>query len=158
MSEQSVSRAAEARREKDHEASRKVTSKVKSFKPKPSDGFTRADQHGTVQGPNLGSNRNNPDRVVSSREKVGNIQVEAHGVSNPDFTSDQFVRKHEQAPVVEKGAIDNRRTVKSSVTLGRHVQSDPGFKIAERRNAAVVGNRNSTAKQFDDRRKKSSSV
>ncbi len=74
------------------------------------------------------------------------------------YTKEQFERKHEPAPVVEKGAIDNRRTVKSGVTLGRHVQSDPGFKIAERRKAAVVSNRKSTEKQFDDRRKGTSSV
>jgi hypothetical protein len=158
MSEKSVSREAESVREQTHEASRKKTSKIKSFKPKPSDSFTRADQHATVTGPNLGSNRNNPDRVVSNRERVVHIVVEAHGVSNPETTPEQFERAHEKAPVATEGSIDNRKVVRSSVTLGRHVTSDNGFQIAQRRNAAVVGNRNSTAKQFDARRKRSSSV
>lgn len=69
---------------------------------------------------------------------------------------EQFDRKHEPAPVVEDGAIDNRKTAESKATLGRHVQSDEGFKIAERRSASVAANRKETEKVFADRRKKSS--
>ena len=155
MSE-SVSKAAERSRESDWEKSRKKTSKVSKLKPKPMDGAgAREEQRRTSVGEgqlNLGSNRNMGRKHESEDAPVHEPQ------GGFGYTEDQTVRSHSQAPVVEKGAIDNRRTVKSSVTLGRHVQSDPGFKIAERRNVAVVGNRNSTAKQFDDRRKKSSSV
>ena len=95
MSEKSVSRIAEERRERDHESNRQKTSKVKSFKPKPSDSFTRVDQHASFKGLNLGSNRNaEGTRQVTNRERVGNIQVEAHGAS-PEFAPDQFERSHE---------------------------------------------------------------
>jgi hypothetical protein len=156
--EQSVSRVAEARREKDHEASRKATSKVKSFKPKPSDSFTRADQHATVTGPNLGSNRNNPDRVVSNREKVGNIVVEAHGVPNPDTTPEQFERRHEDVDSGSKSGGHKPREVKDSSVAERHVQGEPGFVEAGRRSAAVQSRRRETEKVFDSHRKKYSSV
>jgi hypothetical protein len=68
---------------------------------------------------------------------------------------EQFDRKHEPAPVVEDGAIDSRK-VKESAVAERHVQSDEGFKIAERRSASVAQNRKETEKVFADRRKKSS--
>ena len=56
----SVSREAENRREKDQESSRKKTSVIKALgKRKPSDHFTRADQHASAPiDQNLGSNRN----------------------------------------------------------------------------------------------------
>ena len=55
----SVSRVAEERREKDHEANRKSSSTVKTLDSRPSDHFTRADRHASVksagpQGPNAG--------------------------------------------------------------------------------------------------------
>ena len=154
--EQSVSRVAEARREKDHGADRKVTSKVKSLKSKPSDSFTRADQHATVEGPNFGSNRNNPDRVVSNREKVGNIVVEAHGVPNPETTPEQFERRHEDVDSDSKLGGRKPREVKESAAAERHVQGEPGFVEAGRRSAAVQSRRRETEKVFADRRKKSS--
>src|SRR6266404_4684193 len=120
--------------EKDREKNRKKTSPVRGSVQNPNTNCGREDQRETSVGegnPNLGSNRNNPDRVVSNRERVGHIVVEAHGVTNPDFTLDQTKRSHSQAPVVEKGTPDNRKTVKSGATLGRHVQSDDGFKIAD---------------------------
>ena len=146
--------------EQAREKNRKKTSPVKGSVQNPNTNCGRAEQRerSVGEGPNLGSNRNNPDRVVSNREKVGNIVVEAHGVPNPDTTPEQFERAHEKAPVASEGSIDNRKTVKSGATLGRHVTSDEGFQIAKRRNASVVGNRKSTEKQFDDRRKRSSSV
>jgi hypothetical protein len=151
MSEQSVSRAEESRREKNHESSRKKTSIVKALKPKSSDSFTRADQHATVVGPNEGSNKN------FGRAHESESAPEHKPQGGFGYTKPQFQRRHEQAPSVEDGAIDNRK-VRESAVAERHVQSDDGFKIAERRNAAVVGNRKSTAKTFDERRKKSSSV
>jgi|SRR5882724_9687077 len=140
--------------EKDREKNRKKTSPVRGSVQNANTNCGREEQRQTSvgEGPNLGSNRNMGRKHESEDAPVHEPQ------GGFGYTEDQTVRSHSQAPVVEKGAIDNRRTVKSSVTLGRHVQSDPGFKIAERRNVAVVGNRNSTAKQFDDRRKKSSSV
>jgi hypothetical protein len=158
MSEQSVSRVAEARREKDHESNRKATSKIKSFVPKKSDSFTRADQHATVQGPNLGSNRNNPDRVVSNREKVDTLEVEAHGVTNPDFTPDEFERTHADVDSESKLGGHKQREVKESSAAERHVTGEPGFIEASRRSASVAQNRKETEKAFDDRRKRYSSV
>ena len=51
--------------------------------------------------------------------------------------------------------IDNRKVGESAVAE-RHVRSDDGFKIAERRSASVAANRRETEKVFADRRKKSS--
>src|SRR5438552_1703154 len=95
MSEKSVSQIANERREKDHEASRKSVSPNKGKTQNPNTNCGRAEQRerSVGEGPNLGSNRNNPDRVLSNREKVGNIVVEAHGV-NPDTTPEQFERSH----------------------------------------------------------------
>jgi hypothetical protein len=154
MSEKSVSQIANERREKDHESSRKSLSPNKGKALNPNTNWGRDEQRRTSVGeePNLGSNRN------MGRKHESEDAPEQKPEGGFGYTKEQFERKHEQAPVVEKGALDNRRTVKSSATLGRHVQSDPGFKNAKRQNAAVVGNRNSTAKQFDARRKRSSSV
>ena len=156
MSEKSVSQIANERREKDHEASRKDVSPNKGKTQNPATNSGRQEQRErSVKGPNLGSNRNNPDRVVSNREKVRHLEVEAHGVTKPETTVEQFERKHEPAPVVEDGAIPNRKVSESAVAE-RHVQSDEGFKIAERRSASVAANRKETEKVFADRRKKSS--
>jgi len=146
--------------EEAREKNRKKTSSVRGSSQNPNTNCGRAEQRerSVGEGPNLGSNRNNPDRVVSNRERVGNIIVEAHGVSNPDTTPDQIVRRHEKAPVASEGSIDNRKTVKSGVTLGRHVQSDNGFKIADRRSAHVRSERKNTERTFDSRRKRSSTV
>jgi len=141
--------------EEAREKNRKKSSVVRGSVQNANTNSGRAEQRERSVGEgqsNLGSNRNMGRKHESEDAPVHEPQG---GFS---YTKDQTVRRHESAPVVEKGAIDNRRTVKSSITLGRHVQSDPGFKIAERRNAAVVGNRNSTAKTFDEHRKKSSSV
>jgi len=152
----SVSEVANERREKDHEASRKTVSPNKGKTQNPNTNWGRQEQQETsVKGPNLGSNRNSPDRVVSNREKVGHLEVAAHGVTKPETTVEQFERKHEPAPVVEKGAIDNRKVGESTVAE-RHVRSDDGFKIAERRSASVAANRKNTEQTFADRRKKSS--
>lgn len=111
MSDKSVSQIANERREKDHEASRKVVSPNKGRTQNPNTNCGRQEQRETsVKGPNLGSNGNNPDRDVSNREKVGHLEVAAHGVTRPETTVEQFERKHEPAPVVEDGAIDNRKT------------------------------------------------
>jgi hypothetical protein len=158
MSEKSVSQIANERREEDHEANRKSVSPSKGKTTQnPNTNCGRDEQRETsVKGQNLGSNKNNPDRVVSNRERVGHLEVEAHGVAKPGTTVEQFVRKHEPAPVVADGTTDNRKAATSTVTLGRHVQSDEGFKIVERRSASVAQNRKETEKVFADRRKKSS--
>src|SRR6267378_3287275 len=130
------------------EKNRKKTSPVKGSTQNSNTNCGREEQRRTsvAEGqPNLGSNRNNPDRVVSNRERVGNIIVEAHGVSNPDTTPDQIVRRHEQAPVVEEGAIDNRSTKKTEAGE-RHVTSQSGFDVAKRRSASVRSNRAETEK------------
>ncbi len=155
MSEKSVSQIANERREKDHEASRKSVSPNKGKTQNPNINCGRDEQRRTSVGEgnsNLGSNVNmgrTSEQSQAPEQKLG---------GGFGYTKEQFERSHEKAPVASEGSIDNRKTAKSGATLGRHVQSDPGFKIAERRNAAVVGNRNSTAKTFDERRKKSSSV
>ncbi len=71
MSEKSVSREVESAREPAWEKNRKKTSAVKALKSKPADdaGSRVAQRERSVgEGqPNLGSNRNNPDRVVTNR-------------------------------------------------------------------------------------------
>ena len=155
--EKSVSQIANERREKDHEANRKSVSpnKGKTTQNPNTNSGRQEQRERSVRGPNLGSNRNNPDRAVSNREKVGHLDVEAHGVTKPETTVEQFERRHEPAPVVENGAIPNRK-VNESAVAERHVQSDDGSKIAERRSASVAQNRQETEKVFADRRKKSS--
>jgi hypothetical protein len=109
---------------------------------------TREEQRKTSVGDqkNLGSNRN-----------AGSKSEQELAPENPSVLdkNTQFVRKHEPAPVVEDGAIPNRQ-VKQSDVAERHVQSDDGFKIAERRSASVQQNRKETEKVFADRRKKTS--
>jgi hypothetical protein len=84
---------------------------------------------------NLGSNRNTEGRrEVSNRERVGHIVVEAHGVSAPDATKDQRIRKHEQGVFESKGESGKRDVKKSGATLGRHVSSKSGAQVsADRR-------------------------
>ncbi len=158
MSEKSVSQIANERREKDHEASRKSLSPNRGQTQKPNTNWGRAEQRRTSVAdgqPNLGSNRNNPDRVVSSREKVGSIVVEAHGV-NPDTTPDQTERNHSDVDSDSKAGGRKPRQVKESSAAERHVQGEPGFVEAGRRSTAVQSRRRETEKVFADRRKKSS--
>src|SRR5258708_13356151 len=110
MSEKSVSRIANERREKDHEASRKSVSPNKGKTQNPATNSGRQEQRErSVKGPNLGSNRNNPDRVVSNREKVGHLEVAAHGVTKPETTVEQFDRNHQPPPVVQDCPIPQRK-------------------------------------------------
>jgi len=160
MSEKSVSQIANERREKDHEASRKSVSPSKGKTQNPNTNWGRAEQRRTSVAdgqPNLGSNRNNPDRVVSSREKVGSIVVEAHGV-NPDTTPDQTERNHSDVDSDSKAGGHKPREVKESSAAERHVQGETGFVERDRRSTQVRKNRAETEKVFDSRRKKSSSV
>jgi len=88
--------------------------------------------------PNLGSNRNvEGKRQVSNRERVGHIVVEAHGVSAPDVTKDQHIRKHVQGVFESKGESGKRDVKKSGVTLGRHVVSKSGADVSADRSAEV---------------------
>ena len=151
----SVSEVANERREKDHEASRKAVSPNKGKTQNPNTNWGRQEQRETSVGEgqlNLGSNRN-MGRAHESEAAPDHQPSGGFG-----YTKDQTVRKHEPAPSVKDGAIDNRKTVKSGVTLGRHVQSDDGFKIAERRHSSVAANRKETERAFDSRRKGTSSV
>jgi hypothetical protein len=150
----SVSEMANERREKDHEASRKDVSPNKGKTQNPNTNWGRKEQRETsiAEGQlNIGSNQN-AGRVHES---------EAAPVHEPQggfgYSDDQTERSHTQAPVVEDGAIDSRK-VKESPVAERHVQSDDGFKIAERRSASVASNRKETERAFDSHRKKSSSV
>jgi len=160
MSEKSVSREVESAREPAWEKNRKKTSAVKALKSKPADdaGSRVAQRERSVgEGqPNLGSNRNNPDRVVTNREGGGNIVVEAHGVSNPDTTPDQTERNHSDVDSDSKAGGRKPRQVKESSAAERHVQGEPGFVEAGRRSTAVQSRRRETEKVFADRRKKSS--
>jgi len=144
--------------EQAREKNRKKTSPVKGSVQNPNTNCGRAEQRerSVGEGPNLGSNRNNPDRVVSNREKVGNIVVEAHGVPNPDTTPEQFERRHEDVDSDSKLGGRKPREVKESSAAQRHVQGEPGFVEAGRRSAAVQSRRRETEKVFADRRKKSS--
>jgi hypothetical protein len=77
---------------------------------------TRREQRETPVGgdKNLGSNRNaEGSREVTNRERVGHTVVEAHGVSDPDGTKDQYTRKHEQGAFESKGE-SGKRQVKTS--------------------------------------------
>ncbi len=159
MSE-SVSKAAEARRESDWEKNRKPESPNSGKTQNPNTNCGRGEQRRTsvAEGqPNLGSNRNNPDRVVGNREKVGNIVVEAHGV-NPDTTPDQTERNHSDVDSDSKAGGHKPREVKESSAAERHVQGETGFVERDRRSTQVRKNRAETEKVFDSRRKKSSSV
>jgi hypothetical protein len=76
------------------------------------------------------------------------VVVEAHGVPmNADTTKDQAERKHEQPDLVEKGSIDNRKTVNTAVSE-RHIKSEPGFTTAARRSAYVKQARKQSEKVF----------
>jgi len=67
--EKSVSRVAEDRREKDHESNRKATSTVVAVNSKPSEHFSRADQHATVKGPAQGPNEQSTIISEPGKEK-----------------------------------------------------------------------------------------
>src|SRR6266853_314713 len=136
--------------EKDREKNRKKTSPVRGSVQNANTNSGREVQRRRSVGEgqlNLGSNRN-MGRMHQSEDAPEHQPQGGFGYTKP-----QFERSHEKAPVASEGSIDNRRTAKSGATLGRHVSSDDGFQIAKRRNAAVVGNRNSTAKTFDEHRK-----
>ncbi len=101
---------------------------------------TRKEQQETSVGgrKNLGSNRNaEGTRQVTNRERVGHIVVEAHGVSAPDVTKDQHIRKHEQGVFESKGESGKRDVKKSGATLGRHVSSKSGAEVSADRSAEV---------------------
>ncbi|SRR6266404_216488 len=149
--EKSVSQEALSSRESDWEKSRKPES-PNQRKPKPADdaGSRIAQRERSIGKGKTNCGLNQDAGAVHESEAVPDRPMQ--------YTKSQFERAHEKAPVASEGSIDNRKTVKSGATLGRHVTSDEGFQIAKRRNASVVGNRKSTEKQFDDRRKRSSSV
>ena len=153
MSE-SVSKAAEARRESEWEKNRKSLSPNKGKTQNPNSNCGRDEQRQTsvAEGQlNLGSNQNMGRKHESEEAPVHEVR------GGFGYTKDQTVRRHEQAPVVEEGAIDNRLTKKTKAGE-RHVTSQPGFDVAKRRSGSVRSNRAETEKVFDSRRKKSSSV
>jgi hypothetical protein len=87
---------------------------------------------------NLGSNRNaEGTRQVTNREAVGHIVVEAHGVSAPDITKDQHIRKHEQGAFESKGESGKRAMKTSKATLGRHIVSKTGAEVSADRTKEV---------------------
>src|SRR5712672_3688503 len=101
---------------------------------------TRREQRETSVGgaKNLGSNRNaEGTRQVTNRQRVGHIVVEAHGVSAPDVTKDQHIRKHEQGEFESKGESGKRDVKKSGATLGRHVTSKSGAEVSADRSDEV---------------------
>jgi hypothetical protein len=147
----SVSQEAEARRESDWEKSRKPES-PNQRKPKPADdaGSRAAQREKSIGKGKTNRGLNQDAGAVHESEAVPDRPMQ--------YTKPQFERAHEKAPVASEGSIDNRKTVESGVTLGRHVQSDPGFKIADRRSAHVRSERKNTERTFDSRRKRSSTV
>src|SRR6266576_6524985 len=104
MSE-SVSKAAEARRESDWEKNRKPESPNSGKTQNPNTNCGRGEQRRTsvAEGqPNLGSNRN------MGRKHESEDAPEHKPQGGFGYSPDQYERDHSQAPVVEKGAIDNR--------------------------------------------------
>jgi hypothetical protein len=111
---------------------------------------SRAEQKATSLGgaKNLGSNRNaEGTRQVTNRERVGHIVVEAHGVSDPDVTKDQHIRKHEQGVFESRGESGKRDVKKSGVTLGRHVSSKSGAEVSADRKKFVKSVRSKLEKE-----------
>src|SRR5260370_36521638 len=109
MSEKSVSQIANEGREKDHEASRKDVSPNKGKTQNPNTNWGRKEQRQTSisEGQlNIGSNQN-AGRVHES--EVAPVHEPQGGFG---YSDDQTERSHSQAPVVEKGTPDNRKTVK----------------------------------------------
>ena len=139
--------------EKAREGDRKKLSPNRGSTQKPSTNQTewgRESQRETSVGKgnlNLGSNRN--AGRAHENESVPDRPMQ--------FTPDQTERDHGKMPVAAEGSIDNRK-VGESAAAERHVRSDEGFKIAERRSNSVAANRRETEKAFDARRKKNSSV
>lgn len=100
--EGSVSRTAEQRRESDWEKNRKPESTVKAVNSKPSEHFTRADQHATVksagpQGPNAGD-------VIQSEP----------GIENPDQAGNGRAKSVDEARAETEGNFKKLRKVSSS--------------------------------------------
>src|ERR1700693_3034316 len=84
----------------------------------------------------------------SNRENVGHVVVEAHGVTSPAFTKDQFTRKHELADTeISKGDVKSG-TIRKSAVAERHVTQEAGFLTAKRREQSVLKNRTESAKCF----------
>src|SRR6267378_2671073 len=150
MSE-SVSKAAEARRESEWEKNRKALSPNKGKTQNPNTNCGRSAQRERSIGKGKTNRGLNQDAgAVHESEAVPDRSMQ--------YTKPQFERSHEKAPVASEGSIDNRKTVKSGATLGHHVRSDDGFKIADRRSAHVRSERKNTERTFDSRRKRSSTV
>lgn len=99
------------------------------------------------------SGADRPDRPVpTNRQHIGHVVVEAHGVASPEYTKDQFTRKHELADKeIDKG--DVKRTIKKSAVAERHVTQEDGLVTAKRREQNVLKNRTESAKCFDSKRK-----
>jgi hypothetical protein len=77
------------------------------------------------------------------------VTVEAQGAVDHGFTKDQAIRTHETG-VVEKGAADNRKIVKTKVAE-RHVQSEAGLKTAARRSTFIKEARKENEKVFGNK-------
>jgi len=140
--------------EKDREKNRKKTSLVRGSVQNPNTNCGREEQRKTtiIEGqPNLGSNRN------MGRKHESEDAPEHQPQGGFSYSPDQYERDHSQAPVVEKGAIDNRSTKKTKASE-RHVTSQSGFDVAKRRHSGVAANRKETERTCVSRRKRSSSV
>jgi len=151
MSE-SVSKAAEARRESEWEKNRKALSPNKGKTQDPNTNCGRDEQRRTSVGeePNLGSNRN------MGRKHESEDAPEHQPQGGFSFTPDQTERSHSDVDSDSKTGGHKPREVKESSAAERHVQGEPGFVEAGRRSAAVQSRRRETEKVFADRRKKSS--
>ncbi len=150
MSE-SVSKAAEARRESDWEKNRKALSPNKGKTQNPNTNCGRQEQRETSIGKGKTNRGLNQDAgAVHESEAVPDRPMQ--------YTKPQFKRAHESFdPEASKGTEKNRST-KETFAAERHVTSEPGLDVAKRRSGSVRSNRAETEKVFDSRRKKSSSV
>jgi hypothetical protein len=87
----------------------------------------------------------------SNREHVGHVEVEAHGVTNPEFTKDQFKPKHEE-PKLETSQGVSQREIKHDKVGERHAVEENGLVTAERRKASVMANRKASEAGIASRR------
>jgi hypothetical protein len=93
-----------------------------------------------------------PERVnPSNREQVKYNVVEAHGVTNPDFTKDQTTRSHEL--VDDNGAIKAGASKPGTIGNDRSLFYETGAESAKRRAEHVLAKRKETEAIFDSHRK-----
>jgi hypothetical protein len=105
-------------------------------------------------------NADRPTRPTPShREAVQYQTVEAHGVTNPDYTKPQFDRKHELAAALDGGseAKSQGAIVAGKVGDGCVEAANPAVD-SKARFKSIHKRRQETAAVFEANRKKSSTI